>query len=199
MEITYVLDNALYVNLTNRCTCACEFCIRKNTDTVGSAHSLWLEREPTREEVWLDIQSRNPEQYRELVFCGFGEPTIRLNELLWVCKQFKAQYNLPVRVNTNGHASLIAGQDVAPLFEGLVDVVSISLNAKNAAEYSRICHPRDGEAAFDAMLDFADKVKHFVPKVIMTVVDTMPAEDIEACRKIAESLGVSFRVRSYIA
>lgn len=200
MEITYILNNSLYVNITNQCTNACTFCIRHNTDSVGSSKSLWLETEPDKEQILADILARSPLQYQELVFCGFGEPTCRLADLLWVCRKLKEAYPaLPIRVNTNGHASLIAGQDTAPLFEGLIDSISISLNAKNAADYLAVCHPQAGEKAFDAMLDFAVRVKPFVQKVVFSIVDSMPAEDIVACQQLADSLGIPIRIRHYIA
>lgn len=200
MEITYVFNGSLYVNITNQCTNACEFCIRHNTDSVGSSKSLWLETEPEKEQILADILARKPQQYQELVFCGFGEPTCRLADLLWVCRKLKEAFpDLPVRVNTNGHASLIAGRDAAPLFEGLVDSISISLNAKNAADYLAICHPQHGEKAFDAMLDFAVRVKQYVKKVTLSIVDSMPAEDIAACKQLADSLGIPLRIRHYIA
>ena len=200
--ISYEYEGSLYVNLTNRCDCACVFCLRHNGHK-GSiyADDLWLEHEPTRQEALDDLLSRDYSQYRELVFCGFGEPMYRTDDILWLVDELKKQVpNLPpVRINTNGHANLIQGRDVIPDLKGRIDTLSISLNANTAAEYVALCHPVQGEAAYQAMLDFAKEAKNYVPHVVFTVVDKGTApEEIEESRRIADSLGVKLRVRSYI-
>ena len=203
MTISYEYEGALYVNLTNRCDCACVFCLRHNGHK-GSiyADDLWLEHEPTRQEALEDILAHHPEDYRELVFCGFGEPTYRLDDLLWLVDQLKERFGEklpPVRINTNGHANLILGRDVCPEMKGRIDTVSISLNAIDAAEYVALCHPIQGEAAYQAMLDFAGEAKHYVPHVVMTIVDKdKTPEEIQNCRDIAARLGVTLRIRSFI-
>lgn len=198
MTITYELGGNLYVNTTNRCTCACEFCLRTHGPGVGTADSLWLEREPAKEEILADIEKRDLSRYGELVFCGYGEPSYRLEDILWVCDRLKEKHKIRIRMDTNGHSSLIYGKDTAPLFRGRIDCVSISLNAATPEEYVRKCRPAQGAAAYRAMLDFTREVVKYVPDVQMTVVDTMPAEEIEQCRRIAEGLGAKFRVREYI-
>ena len=171
MTITYRVGDGLYVNMTNRCTNSCDFCIRNNGDGAYGSDSLWLSREPSVEEVTSEILSRLPEGYSELVFCGYGEPTIRLNECRGVALSIKKAYpDLKIRINTNGHSDLIFGLDTAPLYEGAFDVVSISLNASNAAEYDAICHSAFGEKTFDALLKFAKNVKNYVQNVIFSVV-----------------------------
>lgn len=197
MAVTYRLGNNLYINLTNRCTCSCEFCIRRTTDHVAGSGSLWLQEDPDKKAVVDEILSRDPGKYDEIVFCGFGEPTCRLDDLLWICRRLRAKTKTPIRVNTNGHASLIAGQDTAPRFKGLVDTISVSLNAPDARKYVDLCHPQHGESAFYAMLDFAGTVKEYVPRVVFTVVDTMPPADIEACRALADTVGIELRIRHY--
>ena len=195
--ITYTLGNALYVNLTNRCTCNCDFCERNTIDGVGDADSLWLEYEPSQDEVLESIMARDLSQFEELVFCGFGEPTIRLNELLWVARHVKeATPLLPIRINTIGHANLIAGQDITPRLEGVIDVLSVSLNRADEDAYIKQMHPAFGDKAYNGMLEFVEKAREYVPNIIMTVVDLIPADEIERCRKIAEDLGVSFRIRA---
>ena len=199
MTITYEVGNALYVNITNRCSNRCDFCIRNNGDGAYGSDPLWLEREPTREEILDAISASNPEKYSELVFCGYGEPTERLYDLLWVAKQVKEKFDVKIRINKNGHSSLIHGEETAPLYKDVVDVVSISLNAPDSKEYDKICHSRFGEAAFDGLLDFASKVKDYVSSTMLTVVDVaLSAEEIEKCHKIAASIGVPLRVRKYI-
>ncbi|MCD8004807.1 MAG: TatD family nuclease-associated radical SAM protein [Oscillospiraceae bacterium] len=199
--ICYEYGSNLYVNLTNRCDCACTFCLRNN-GAGGSiyADNLWLEREPTRQELVRAIREREPEHYPELVFCGFGEPTCRIDDIFWVIDQLKPHLP-PVRINTNGHANLIHGRDVTPELAGRVDVLSISLNASTCREYLALTRPRAGAAAWDAMLDFTRRAAQYVPKVVMTVVDKgdkSPAE-IEACRALCTQLGATLRVRSYIS
>ncbi len=196
--ITYTVKNGLYVNITNRCTCACDFCERGHYNGVGDAESLWLEREPTREEIWDDIALRNLVDYKELVFCGFGEPTVRLDDLLWVARRVKETApTLPIRINTNGHANLIAGRDVTPALAGVIDALSISLNRPDAAGYSLHMNPTFGEAAFDGLLDFAIRAKQFVPQVTLSVVDVLDKDDLNACKSLASRLGIPLLVRAY--
>ncbi len=198
MTITYTIENSLYINITNRCTNSCDFCIRNNGSGVGSADNLWLETEPTKEEIFEDILKRNLAEFKEIVFCGYGEPLIRLEELLWVSKKVKEKVNIPIRINTNGHGNLIHQKDITPLLKDIIDVISISLNAKNSEEYNKICHPDFEQKTFEGILDFASKCKEFVPNVVLSIVDTLPKEDIEECRKIAECIGVNFRIRELI-
>ena len=200
--ISYEYEGALYVNLTNKCDCACVFCLRHNGHK-GSiyADDLWLDHEPSREEALADLLSRDYSQYRELVFCGFGEPMYRVEDILWLVDRLKEQVqNLPpVRINTNGHANLIHGRDVTPELTGRIDTLSISLNGSTAEEYCAVTRPRDGEKAWEAMLDFTRKAAAHVPQVVMTIVDKdKTPEEIARCRAMAESLGAALRVRAYI-
>ena len=197
MTICYVLENSLYINITNRCSNACTFCVRDKDCGIGDVN-LWLDREPTIEEIIEDIDRFDPDKYKEVVFCGYGEPTMRLKELLLAAKHIKEHYHVPVRINTNGQADLMHNDPVPPKFSGLIDTVSISLNAKNAEEYQALCQSIYGEKSFDALIQFAKDCKQFVPKVILSVVDVLPEEDIEACRKIAENAGACLRVRTLI-
>lgn len=149
MTITYEYEDALYVNLTNKCNCNCEFCLRhgRKEGSIYTEDSLWLEREPTREEALDSFLSRDVCSYREIVFCGYGEPTYRLDDILWLVDQLKERFGRrlpPVRINTNGHANLILGRDVVPELKGRIDTLSISLNAVTAAEYTALCHPAQG-------------------------------------------------------
>ena len=197
MTICYALENSLYINLTNRCTNECTFCVRDKDCGIGDVN-LWLEREPTLEEVIEDIKKFNPKNYNEVVFCGYGEPTLRLDVILGAAKFIKENYNSRIRINTNGHANLVYKRDVTPEFHGLIDVASISLNAKNAKEYNEICKCAYGEAGFDAMLDFAKCATKYIPEVVLSIVDVLPEEDIEECKKIAEKVGAKLRVRTLI-
>ena len=200
MTIVYPVGKGLYVNLTNRCPCACTFCIRQNGAGVYGSDSLWLEREPTVEEAVAALERAGLAKCDEVVFCGYGEPTERLDDLLAVARHVRAVApQVPIRVNTNGLADLIAGQPTAARFEGLVDVLSISLNAPTAEEYLRLCRPKFGLAAYEAMLSFAAEAKRHVPSVVLSVVGTpdMTSEKIAACRAVCDRVGVPLRVRVY--
>ncbi len=197
MTICYALEDSLYINLTNRCTNQCTFCVRDKDCGVGDVN-LWLEREPTIDEVIEDIKKHNPNNYKEIVFCGYGEPTLRLDVIIEAAKFIKENYNLPTRINTNGHANLVYKRDITEELKGLIDTISVSLNAKNAKEYDEICKSAYGEKAFDAMIDFTKCAAKNIPTVIMSIVDVLPEEDIAECRKIAESAGARLRVRTLI-
>ena len=198
MTITYQVKNAVYVNLTNRCPCSCTFCLRHNGPGVFGSGPLWLEREPTLEETIESLGQWDYERFREVVFCGYGEPTERLDVLLAAAAHLKERDpSLRVRVNTNGLSDLINGKPTAPLFVGKVDCLSISLNTDDPAEYLTLCRPRFGEAAYPAMLKFTKEAAALLPSVVMTVVGEpiTSLEKQERCRKIAEGVGARLRVR----
>ncbi|MEE0944147.1 MAG: TatD family nuclease-associated radical SAM protein [Clostridia bacterium] len=196
MNIAYPFEGHLYINLTNRCTNKCKFCIRFTPSGVDGI-DLWLEREPTVEEIKAALIKAEFKKYNEIVFCGYGEPMLRWDTVVEVAKFIRENSDAKIRINTNGHANRAAGKDITPELDGLIDVISISLNAKNAKEYNEICVCDYGEDGFYEMLDFAKKAKQYVPSVVLSVVDTISKEDIEACRKIAEETGVEYRVRVY--
>ena len=199
MTMTYILDGKLYINLTNRCPNACAFCLRTHGDGVGDADSLWLEREPTKEEIWADLEKRRLSDYPELIFCGYGEPTCRLGDMLWLCGKIRQVSSISIRINTNGLSDLINGGRTARQFDGLVDTISISLNASTAEKYEALCHSEFGLNAFPAILQFTREVGVYVPQVVLTVVDNdMSPEELNACRRLAQECGAHFRVRSYI-
>lgn len=198
MTITYPVYNGIYVNMTNRCPCACTFCLRKQSDHVYGSDSLWLEREPTVEEVCESIDKWDLSKYSEIVFCGYGEPTMRLDDLLKVAAYIKSKSNIPLRINTNGLADLIAGEKVAHKLEGLIDTVSVSLNATNKEDYFKLVRPKFGIDSYDAMLSFTKECTKYVPNVIMTVVDEVTSkEEQKKSREICESIGAKLRVRPY--
>ena len=198
MTVVYESGENLYINLTNRCPNSCDFCVR--TECEKHYGDLWLEREPTAEEVIAEIKTRDLGKYENLVFCGFGEPTERLSDLLAIAEAVKAlRPETVIRLNTNGQANLIAERDVTAEFAGRVDVISVSLNAPTAKGYDAICHSRYGEAAFDALLDFAVKAKPYCKKVVFSVVDeSLTNAEIDACRALSEKLGIELRVREMI-
>ena len=199
MTILYKVHNNLYVNLTNRCPCACTFCLRQNMDTVThDDQTLWLEHEPTVEEVKAEFAKIDLSEYEEVVFCGYGEPTERLDALLEIAKFVKENYQKPIRINTNGLANLIWKKDVTPELKGLVDTISISLNTPNADRYHELVRSKFGDQSFDAMLAFAKEATQYVPHVVLTTVDTTLTKEEEVqCRKICEDLGVTYRIRPW--
>lgn len=199
MTITYELGNSLYVNVTNRCSNACEFCVRTKHDGVNGKDNLWLDREPTVEEIKEDFGKRDIDKYDAVVFCGYGEPMMRADDVIEIAKWLKENNpSVRIRINTNGQANLIHKRDITPELGGVVDTVSISLNAENAQKYQQVCVSEFGEAAYEGLIEFARLAKEYVPEVIFSVVDVMSKEEIDACRRIAEDCGVIFRVREYI-
>ena len=198
MTITYPVHNGIYVNVTNRCPCACTFCLRQNGESVYGSDSLWLEREPTVKEVCDSIDTWDLDKYNEVVFCGYGEPTERLYDLLEVAKYIKSKSDIKIRINTNGLADLIWNDPTVPKLQGLIDTVSISLNATNKEEYLKIVRPKFGIESYEAMLKFTKECTKYVPSVVMTVVDIVVSkEEQEICRKICESVGATLRIRPY--
>ena len=192
---------SMYVNLTNRCTCACTFCLRQLKDMAENT-SLWLKQEPTVAEVETALQAAPWEFVSEVVFCGFGEPTMRLAELTELLRWVRAQHpSVHTRVNTNGLSDLAYGRDTAPDFGGgLLDTISVSLNASNAERYLELTRSKFGIGSFAAMLDFAVHCKAYVPEVVLTVVDHVEDDgEIAACQKICEERGLRLRVRPYEA
>ncbi|MCR5834021.1 MAG: TatD family nuclease-associated radical SAM protein [Selenomonadaceae bacterium] len=188
----------LYVNLTNRCNCNCVFCLREKKSMTDEA-TLWLEREPTVEEVKTELDAAPWHVINEVVFCGFGEPTIRLDaltELLAYAKKIRP--DIPTRLNTNGLGELYHGREIAADFKDILDTASISLNAATAEKYFKITRAVYGLQSFEAMLTFAEHMKKFVPNVILTVVDHVtPPEEIDMCRKICAERNLTLRVRPY--
>ena len=173
MTITYEVGGNLYLNITNRCPCACTFCIRTLCDGAYGSDPLWLEHEPSQEEIFAALEQRDLSQYREVVFCGFGEPTERLDVLLETARYLK-QHGVPcIRLNTNGLSDLIHGRNTAPDFQGALDIISVSLNAGTEEGYLKVTRPKFGKAAFPAMQAFAVACKQYVPQVMLSVVDVL--------------------------
>ncbi|MDD6234331.1 MAG: TIGR04100 family radical SAM protein [Lachnospiraceae bacterium] len=198
MTILYKVHNNLYVNLTNKCPCACTFCLRQTRDHMEDSGVLWLEKEPTVDEVIADFANFNMDDYDEVVFCGFGEPTERIDVLLEVAAYVKKTYNKPTRINTNGLGNLVNGRDITPELKGLIDTVSISLNTPNKERYYELTRSKFGIGSFDAMIDFAREAVKYVPHVVMTTVETTITKEEEAeCQRICDSIGAKYRIRPF--
>lgn len=195
-DIAYKLNNSIYLNITNRCTNACSFCIRYKTRKFHGEHSLWLEHEPTAEEILESIG--DPKQHDQIVFCGYGEPLIRLTTVKEVAAKLKDKMKkCKIRVDTNGQMNLFYGRNILPELKGLVDIISISLNAEKSDVYREICKSIFGGKEYAAVIEFIKEAKNHIPNVEISVVNMPEMIDIEKSKQIAKDLGVSFRVRSY--
>lgn len=198
----YFLENTMYINITNLCTCKCVFCIRNFSDTV-SGSNLWLkEQNACAKEVIEELKTKSPQTRDEIVFCGYGEPLIQLEALKEVAKFIKDNYpNVPVRINTNGHGNLIHKRDIVPELKGLIDKISVSLNSDNAEQYKLLTNcSYDANTAFEAVKDFIKKCADAGIDTTATVVSGYKDFDINLknCEKIVLSLGANFKVREWL-
>ena len=190
--LTYTIEDRLYINVTNRCTNNCAFCIRNTEKGVG--YNLWLTREPDAEEIIKSLD--NLKRYDEVIFCGYGEPLIRLELVKEVAYYIKKKHGSIVRVNTNGQSDLLNGPESIRKLDGLVDRINISLNAQNAEKYVEICRPAFGIKAYGAVIDFARSCRGVVPNITLSVVD-WPGVNVDICRDITANLGAEFRLRKH--
>lgn len=197
-DIIYTYAGSAYMNITNKCPCACVFCIRSNGDGLGSAESLWLKKDPTIDEIKAEIDKFDFSPYSEVVFCGYGEPTQALDNLIEAAKYLKEKHSLRIRLNSNGLSDLINGKPTAHLLEGVVDSISLSLNAPDTESYQRVTRSKFGADAYPALLKFAEDCKKYIPSVKFTVVDVISEDEINECRKISEEMGIPLRVRKWI-
>ena len=189
--IAYELHDNCYLNITWRCTLRCKFCPKFNGEWTIQGYDLRLHHEPDVDEILNAVGDVS--RYQEVVFCGLGEPTMRLGTIVEVASALKQQ-GAKIRINTDGLANLVYGKDITPKLKGLIDTVSVSMNAQNEEIYEEHCRP-GLPGAYPAMLDFTRKVKAQVPHVVMTAIDGLPGVDIQACKDIAAQLGVEFRTR----
>jgi len=190
----------IYINLTNRCNNDCAFCLR-DKKVMSAEKSLWLDNEPSADNVKAELNTVPFNLVKEIVFCGFGEPTIRLDVLTELLRYVKTVHpEISTRLNTNGLGNLEHGRDISADFKNILDVASISLNAATAERYLQITRSKFGLQAYAAMFDFAEKMKAVVPKVVMTIVDKVtPPDEIEQCKKICAAHDLTLRIRPYEA
>ena len=194
----YGYGDKLYLNITNKCHLDCTFCIRRNKAGLGDAPSLWLAEEPTVQQVLEAVQARGTDGVAQIVFCGYGEPTERLHDMLTMAKELKKMPHCPpLRLDTNGLSSLVYGYDTVPDIAERFDAVSISLNAPTAAEYAALCPSPWWEEAFFAMLDFARHMRPLVRDTRLTVVDVIGEEAVAQARELARRLDIPLHVRHY--
>lgn len=195
-DIIYTYKNQVYANITNKCDCACTFCIRSEKDHIGESGNLWHKVDPTVDEIKAAIDAFDFTNYDEFVFCGYGEPTCELEKLIEIARYVKETYHLPIRVNTNGLANLYHKRNVVSELAEVVDSISISLNAPDAESYNKVTRPQF-ENAYEAMLDFAEECNAKIPHTQLSIVDVLSAEDIAKCQAIADARGVYLKVRKY--
>jgi TatD DNase family protein len=191
-RIAYRIRNSLYLNITNRCSNRCSFCAKFSGFTV-KGHYLRLEHEPDAGEVLAAI--REHRDYTEVVFCGYGEPLLRLDLIREVATELKKS-GVMVRINTDGQANLVYGRNILPELAGLIDCISVSLNAADAETYARLCNSSFGLTAWYGITEFLKEAKKHIPRVVASAV-TIPGIDIDAVRRLADELGVEFREREY--
>jgi TatD DNase family protein len=191
-SIAYRIRDSLYLNITNRCSNRCSFCAKFDDFTV-KGHFLRLAHEPSAAEVLAAIG--DPGGYAEVVFCGYGEPLLRLDLIKEVAGELKKR-GVRIRINTDGQANLVYGRNILPELAGLIDCVSVSLNAADAETYARLCNTPFGEAGFRGVCDFLREARHHIPLVVASAV-TVPGLDLAKVRRLAEGLGVEFREREY--
>ena len=195
-DILYVYKNQVYANITNKCDCACTFCIRSQKQGIGNAENLWHEKDPTLEELYAAIDAFDFTGYEEFVFCGYGEPTCALENLISCASYIKEKTGLPIRLNTNGLGNLYNKRNIIPELSKVIDSVSISLNAPNEEEYNKITRPSFAHA-YEAMLDFAEECGKTMSHTQLSIVDVLSPEDQAACRKIADEGGVYLKIRTF--
>lgn len=189
----YTLGKSAYINLTNACSNSCDFCIRNYKDGMAD-YNLWITKEPSVSDI-KDLLG-DVTRYEEVVFCGYGEPTYRLDELVEIGRWVKS-FNVPVRLNTNGHALEICGDDAVERLVGAVDVISVSLNEATSEAYDKICHPIF-DNAYVTMLEFTKRCANTgaFKSVRMSVMDLIGEENVEKCKEIAKSVGAELFVRT---
>lgn len=195
-NILYTYKDQVYANITNKCDCSCTFCVRSLKDGVGDADNLWHQMEPTIDDIKAAIDAFDFSQFNEFVYCGYGEPTCALENLLESAKYIKEKYGLPIRLNTNGLGNLFHKRDIIPELAEVIDSVSISLNAPTAEEYQAVTRPQF-ENAFPAMLEFTKKSQSAFSHTQLSIVDVLSKEDQKACRKLADDLGVFLKIRKF--
>lgn len=196
-DILYTYKDNVYLNITNKCPCACTFCIRSQKNAIGSADNLWLEHNPDFDEVKNAIDNFDFTGYNEVIFCGYGEPTNAFDLLIKVAQYIRNKMNIKIRVNTNGLGSLINERDISEELCQNVDAVSISLNCSNEEEYNKVVRPKFGIKSYSAMLDFAKRCKKYTDDVMLSVVDVIGEQEVAKCQKIADDLDIKLRVRKF--
>jgi len=191
---TYIFNNQLYLNITNKCSNNCSFCVRLDCNGV-EGNELWLDKEASFPDMKESLKKYDLRNFEEVVFCGFGEPTSNYETLIKTAEYLKKNGVKTLRLNTNGQGSLFNQRNIVPELAGYIDIISISLNASNAAEYQDVCKSVFGEKGFFAMLDFAKECLKYVKSVYMTKVDAGDDAENKRCEVLCRQLGAKFKLR----
>ena len=204
MTLSYEAGQNLYINITNQCPCNCVFCIRKNDDGAYGSDPLWLEHEPSLQEMQEDLRKRDLSQYQEIVFCGYGEPTMRLDFACELAKWLKSlKPDISLRLNTNGLADIYSPSQngkASFLVSQAFDKVSVSLNGGDAETYLRVTNPKNKpDIAYQTMLHFAQDCKANGIDTCFTVVDVITPEEIKLAQEVADTLGIPLHIREYVS
>jgi len=204
MTLSYEVGNNLYINITNQCSCNCSFCIRKNDDGAYGSDPLWLDHEPSMPEMQNDLNQRDLSKYQELVFCGYGEPTMRLDFACDLAQWLKSTHpNICLRLNTNGLADLYSPSQkgsAAQLVSQCFDKVSVSLNGGDSDTYLRVTNPKNHpQNAYHTMLQFAQTCKQNGLDTCFTVVDVISPDEIRLAQEVADTLQIPLHIRNYIS
>lgn len=195
-QYVYVVDNNLYINLTNRCSNRCTFCVRYYDKPIYG--DLWIGQEPTAEQVIEILRTQyDISKYGEVVFCGFGEPTYRFDAIEPICAYVHACGG-KTRINTNGQGNLINGYDITERLCRCMDTINISLNETNAEDYDAVCHSCYGTQGYTAMLDFARSCVKAGGNVVLSVVDVIGPDKVRQAEQIAREIGAKLRVRELL-
>ena len=194
----YMLDGNLYINLTNKCSNGCDFCVRNERSSYYGNY-LWLRHgEPTADKVIAQVKGFGDiKRFKEVVFCGFGEPTYKVAEMVALCDYFHEK-GLATRLNTNGQGNMINKRDIVPDLKGKIDLVNVSLNASCKEKYQKICRSQYGENGFEGMIEFAKACKKEGVPVRFSIVDCIGEEEVNACKKLCESINIPLYIRDYI-
>ena len=194
----YILDGNLYINLTNKCCNGCDFCVRNERSSYYGNY-LWLRHgEPTAAQVIAALNGLGDlTRFKEGVFCGFGEPTYRMAEMVAVC-DFLHEKGLKTRLNTNGQGNLVNKRDIVPEMKGKIDFVNVSLNASCAEKYQPMCRSQFGAAGFEGLIEFAKLCKKNDIPCRFSIVDCIGEEEVEACKRLAQSVSIPLHIRKYI-
>jgi len=197
--IIYEFKSALYLNITNRCPADCVFCIKKSWNYKFYNYNLKLseENEPSTEEIAAELSKYDLSKYKEIVFCGYGEPFMRLDVVKSVCKWLKQNNFYPIRVNTIGYLNLTYNRNVLPEIKDLVDSISVSLNTPDEKQYFQLCRPLYGEKTWQEVLKFIQEAKKYISQVQITFLN-LPNLDIKKCESLAKELGVEYRIREFL-
>ncbi len=196
--LVYELYGKIYINLTNRCTNECIFCLRQDKDDV-CGQTLWLDNEDFSAQDVIE-QFEKFKISSEVIFCGYGEPLLKLEILKEVAGYIKENYpDVKIRINTNGHANYVYKRNIVPELKGLIDEFSVSLNGKDSDEYAELSQPKFS-GAYEEVKKFIKCCSDEGIPVIASVVEGYKGRhiDLEACKKIAKDLGADFRAREWI-